>query len=344
LSAWSDVIDKVRAFSVGGVDYITKPFQIEETIARIQTHLTLRALQKALNQKNETLSQTLIQLQQTQTQLIQSEKMAALGQLVANVAHEINTPLGAVRSSAEIVSHFLTQLEPLTRLLQSLTPDQQQFFFTLLQSSIEAMPELAKFPYVFNYHEVKADIKLVAESLNDPYHIDHVHRNSIKTFMGNLNRASVEFNIEMEGTALTGSYMRENTGNFFEKFYFGFDKEIKTNFAFYFPHTSKLHIAFKGKNMFIYEHFYPIEADRIMMLQITCWEGIFRRFPSWFAKKMMLDKSNTIVEEDIDFLESNKYYHDTQNVHDLLIKADKVSIEFAKLWRENVDKQKKELV
>jgi len=145
LSAWSDVIDKVRAFSVGGVDYITKPFQIEETIARIQTHLTLRALQKALNQKNETLSQTLSQLQQTQSQLIQSEKMAALGQLVANVAHEINTPLGAVRSSAEIVSHFLTQLEPLTRLLQSLTLDQQQFFFTLLQSSIEAMPQLAKF-------------------------------------------------------------------------------------------------------------------------------------------------------------------------------------------------------
>lgn len=210
--------------------------------------------------------------------------------------------------------------------------------------TLPPMPELAKFPYVFNYHEVKADIKLVAESLIDPYHIDHVHRNSIKTFMGNLNRASVEFNIEMEGTALTGSYLRENTGNFFEKFYFGFEKEIKTNFAFYFPHTSKLHIAFKEKNMFIYEHFYPIETDRIMMLQITCWEGIFRRFPSWFAKKMMLDKSNTIVEEDIDFLESNKYYHDTQNVHDLLIKADKVSIEFAKLWRENVDKQKKELV
>ena len=50
------------------------------------------------------------------------------------------------------------------------------------------------------------------------------------------------------------------------------------------------------------------------------------------------------VEEDIDFLECNKRYHDTQNVHDLLIKADKVSIEFAKLWRTNVEKQKKEPV
>jgi len=204
--------------------------------------------------------------------------------------------------------------------------------------ALPPMSEMGKFPYVFNYHEVKADLKLVAESLIDPYHIDHVHRKSIKTFMGNLNRASVEFKIEMNDTALTGSYMRENTGNFFEKFYFGYDKEIKTNFAFYFPHTSKLHIAFKEKNMFIYEHFYPIEGDRILMLQITCWDRIFRRFPMAFAKKMMLDKSNSIVEEDIDFLESNKYYHDKHNVRDLLIKADNVSIEFAKLWRANVDK------
>lgn len=145
LSAWSDVFDKVKAFSVGGVDYITKPFQVEEIVARIQTHLTLCSLQKTLKQKNETLSQMLNQLQQTQAQLIQAEKMAALGQLVANVAHEINTPLGAVRSSAEIVSQFLTQLEPLILLLHSLTPDQQQLFFGLLQRSIEAMPQLAQF-------------------------------------------------------------------------------------------------------------------------------------------------------------------------------------------------------
>jgi hypothetical protein len=79
------------------------------------------------------------------------------------------------------------------------------------------------------------------------------------------------------------------------------------------------------------------------MLQITCWDRIFRRFPMTLAKKMMLDKSNSIVEEDIAFLESNKYYHDNQNLHDLLIKADKVSIEFAKLWRTNVDKHKAEL-
>lgn len=146
LSAWSDVFDKVRAFAVGGVDYITKPFQIEEAIARIKTHLTICTLQKTLQQKNEDLIQTLTQLKTTQNHLIQTEKMAALGQLVANVAHEINTPLGAIHSSAEVIHHFLTQnLESLTHLLQTVAPEHRDLFFLLLHRSIQTTPNLAEF-------------------------------------------------------------------------------------------------------------------------------------------------------------------------------------------------------
>ena len=46
ISALSETIDKVKAFRVGGVDYVTKPFQFEEVYARIQTHLQLRRLEK----------------------------------------------------------------------------------------------------------------------------------------------------------------------------------------------------------------------------------------------------------------------------------------------------------
>src|SRR5689334_18199379 len=46
ISAMDSVFDKVKAFSVGGVDYITKPFQVQEVLARIETHLHLRRLQQ----------------------------------------------------------------------------------------------------------------------------------------------------------------------------------------------------------------------------------------------------------------------------------------------------------
>lgn len=57
ISARDEVLDKVQAFAVGGVDYITKPFQIAEVLARIENQLTLRRLQKQLQEQNELLKQ-----------------------------------------------------------------------------------------------------------------------------------------------------------------------------------------------------------------------------------------------------------------------------------------------
>jgi two-component system, NtrC family, sensor kinase len=48
----NEVFDKVTAFTVGGVDYITKPFKVEEVLARIQTHLELQAARQALQEQN----------------------------------------------------------------------------------------------------------------------------------------------------------------------------------------------------------------------------------------------------------------------------------------------------
>ena len=61
ISALGDVFDKVKAFQVGGVDYITKPFQVEEVLARLSTHLTIRNLQLKLEARNNQLQQEIAQ-------------------------------------------------------------------------------------------------------------------------------------------------------------------------------------------------------------------------------------------------------------------------------------------
>ncbi len=60
ISAAAEVFDKVKAFSVGGVDYITKPFQVEEVLVRVKTHLAIRNLQENLKQKNAQLEQEIV--------------------------------------------------------------------------------------------------------------------------------------------------------------------------------------------------------------------------------------------------------------------------------------------
>ena len=61
ISALGDVFDKVKAFQAGGVDYITKPFQVEEVLARLDTHLTIRNLQLQLQAQNTQLQQEIAQ-------------------------------------------------------------------------------------------------------------------------------------------------------------------------------------------------------------------------------------------------------------------------------------------
>lgn len=99
----------------------------------------------ALRAKNEELTQTLQQLQTTQNELIQSEKMAALGQLVAGIAHEINTPLGAIQASIGNISSALDQsMQQLPQLFQVLPPDRLASFFQLLDLAHRS-PKLLSF-------------------------------------------------------------------------------------------------------------------------------------------------------------------------------------------------------
>jgi sigma-B regulation protein RsbU (phosphoserine phosphatase) len=73
ISALVATEDKVEAFAAGGVDYVTKPFQAQEVLARVETHLALRALQKQLEEANERMSKELALAGEIQASFLPSQ-------------------------------------------------------------------------------------------------------------------------------------------------------------------------------------------------------------------------------------------------------------------------------
>ncbi len=110
ISAHTETQDKVEAFRSGGVDYVTKPFQVEEVCARVQTHITMSRYRDALKNKNTELETALEKLKAAQVQLVQSEKMASLGVLTAGVAHEINNPVNFIVSGISGLSGLMRDI------------------------------------------------------------------------------------------------------------------------------------------------------------------------------------------------------------------------------------------
>ena len=117
ISALEEVSHKVNAFKSGGNDYINKPFQTEEVVARVSTHIALYRMRQELHDREESLRRDQAELEmvnrrllEMSKQLAQAEKQAVIGQLAAGVAREINTPLSLISSNLSVLDHNVMQL------------------------------------------------------------------------------------------------------------------------------------------------------------------------------------------------------------------------------------------
>lgn len=122
MTALTEVVDKVQGLSLGAVDYITKPFNNAEMIARVRVHLKLSALTKQLENQNlyleKRVQERTVELeeankqlrkfeQQLRQKLAQEKELSQLkSRIITNVSHEYRTPLMTILSSSELLEAY----------------------------------------------------------------------------------------------------------------------------------------------------------------------------------------------------------------------------------------------
>ncbi len=93
LTARADEETKLNALSAGASDFLAKPFSTTELHVRIKNLVESHQYQRKVSKQNQVLESTIEQLKETESQLVQSEKLASLGRMSAGIIHEINNPL-----------------------------------------------------------------------------------------------------------------------------------------------------------------------------------------------------------------------------------------------------------
>ena len=241
MTALTGTMRKIEGLNLGAVDYITKPLQHEEVLARVKLHLSLRHLTKRLQEQNvrleqeieerlsaeaallqltsqlerrveertaelstanerlkqevqerlqaevalqqsevhlrtqaQWLEQALRELQHTQTQLIQSEKMSSLGQMVAGVAHEINNPVNFIYGNLSHADRYISDLTHLLHLYQQYCPVVPEIQKETRAIDLEFLIE--DLPKVLNSMHMGADrIREIVQSLRNFSRLDEAN-------------------------------------------------------------------------------------------------------------------------------------------------------------------------
>jgi len=151
---------------------LTRQKLITTTIAALRSYRDFTIIEE----KSTQLAQTLETLQNTQHQLVQSEKMSALGNLMAGVAHEINNPIGFVTGNLNMAREYVNDLFKLIELYQKYYPNPEPE----IEEEIEAIDlEYLRddLPKLFNSLKIGSErIRNISTSLRSFSRADNEHK------------------------------------------------------------------------------------------------------------------------------------------------------------------------
>jgi len=112
---------KIEGLELGADDYVTKPFHPRELLARVRSLVKLRRLQEELAIRNASLKSTneelrvaMQDLREAGVQLVQSERLAAVGELAAGIAHEVNNPVNFAMNSLRTLRGYVSDIQDVT--------------------------------------------------------------------------------------------------------------------------------------------------------------------------------------------------------------------------------------
>ncbi len=167
ISALDEVLDKVKAFAVGGVDYITKPFQFEEVVARIENQLTIRNLQRQLKAQNAQLQQEIQERTLVEEALRVEQKKSE--QLLLNIlpkaiADQLKQNQGVVAERFDEATVLFADLVNFTPLAAHVPP------LELVSSLNQIFSEFDQLAYKYGVEKIKTigDAYMVAGGLPVP--------------------------------------------------------------------------------------------------------------------------------------------------------------------------------
>lgn len=206
LTAYPDKDTKLLCLRAGANDFLAKPVDNVELQLRVKNLLEfkkhaetlkwnalLEQSKATLEVKNRELEAALQEIERAQTQIIQQEKMASIGQLAAGVAHEINNPVGFIGSNLGTLGKYVNRFEEFIKLMDDAVQ---------MECSDEVREEIAQNRRRLKIDDISKDINLlIGESIDGTERVKKIVQD-LKTFShtGGSEMVSANINECLENT------------------------------------------------------------------------------------------------------------------------------------------------